>query len=97
MSLDEVKRMWPHNGISVLLRRGKDSRELSRFVTFSLSTPIPVPTEYCSLQYWTLLSPPDTATTEFLLWPSYFILDKSRQYIKKQRNHFADKGPHSQS
>ena len=70
---------------------------LSRFVTFSLSTPIPVPTEYCSLQYWTLLSPPDTATTEFLLWPSYFILDKSRQYIKKQRNHFADKGPHSQS
>ena len=34
-----------------------------------------VPMQYCSLQHWTLLSPPDISTTEhqFLLWLSLFI------------------------
>ena len=30
--------------------------------------------QYCSLQHQTVLSPPDTFTTSFLLWPSSFIL-----------------------
>ena len=34
-----------------------------------------VPMQYCSLQHWILLSPPDTSTTEHrLLWPSHFIV-----------------------
>ena len=34
-----------------------------------------VPMQYCSLQHWILLSPPDTSTTEHrLLWPSHFVL-----------------------
>ena len=34
-----------------------------------------IPRQYCSLQRWILLSPPDTSTTEHrLLWPSHFIL-----------------------
>ena len=34
-----------------------------------------VPMQYCSLQHWTLLSPPDTSSWAlFMLWPSHFIL-----------------------
>ena len=36
---------------------------------------IPVPMEYCSLQHWTFLPSPVTATTvSFLLWFRLFIL-----------------------
>ena len=36
--------------------------------------------QYCSLQHQTLLSPPNTSTTDsqkFPLWPSYFILTRA--------------------
>ena len=44
---------------------------------------------------WTQVS--CTAGRFFTVWATKDAHDKPRQYIKKQRHHFADKGPYSQS
>ena len=51
-----------------------------------------------SLLSWATKSPRTvTAAAEITLAPWNKSHDKHRQFIKKQRHHFADKGPYSQS
>ena len=51
-----------------------------------------------SLLSWATKSPRTvTAAAEITLAPWKKSHDKHRQFIKKQRHHFADKGPYSQS
>ena len=51
-----------------------------------------------SLLSWATKSPRAvTAATEIMLAPWKKSHDNHRQHIKKQRHHFADKGPNSQS